>query len=130
MKRLLCLLFFLMLASSVSFAATHSGYESAKRSESGDCPNVGQVPDRWNFITCNCTSYVAYKINSILDSHSPTDPMFHNHFTMNESFRWGDAENWIEAFGEAVGGYIGKYPLVSRNNPSHPWVRVGPDISM
>ncbi|MFZ1735355.1 MAG: hypothetical protein WAU31_00210 [Candidatus Moraniibacteriota bacterium] len=43
-------------------AELDSGYEQAKK-VSGLCPSNHDQPDAWNFAVCNCTSYVAYRLN-------------------------------------------------------------------
>ncbi len=60
MRRLL--IAFLLCLCSVAYAAVDSGYENAK-GYSTSCPDIGQVADVWSFYTCNCTSYVAYRVS-------------------------------------------------------------------
>ena len=51
------------LFAKVTLADVDNGYENAK-GISGICPtNKDVTPDSWNFAACNCTSYVAYRLN-------------------------------------------------------------------
>ncbi len=78
--------------------------------------------DIYGFAQCNCTSYVAYKLNAILEQHSPTHPMFDNGFHNMGPFRWGNAYHWRDAIGVAVPGFFSRYPeVLSTNESAYPW---------
>lgn len=107
-----------------SHAAVDLGYEAVKKVNGNlNCPSIGQIEDRWYFYTCNCTSYVAYKINEALENHSPTNPMFHNYFfNRGPGFRWSHAYHWEDAIGNALDGHFSRYPeTLPLGAPSYPW---------
>lgn len=51
------------------------------------CPQSPNKVDKWNFYTCNCTSYDADKL-------SERGIPFYNYY---KGVRWGNASNWINA---------------------------------
>ncbi|RYP11780.1 hypothetical protein DL767_010705 [Monosporascus sp. MG133] len=53
----------------------------------GKC-NVGSDADRWNYFKCQCTSFVAWRINERLGIK------FHNRYL---GAHWGDAKTWDDA---------------------------------
>ncbi len=56
----------------------------------GECPKPSggaMRADPWNFYKCECTSYVASKLNR-------RGVPFHNHY---KGIRWGNASNWSNA---------------------------------
>jgi surface antigen len=73
-----------------SEADVDSGYESSKR-VSGTCPDgsVMNKTDAWNFAACNCTSYVAYRLNlnGVKD--------FNNQY--GGVLKWSDARYWDDS---------------------------------
>jgi hypothetical protein len=78
------------------------------------CPDGGQVFENkdyyssglkawigiYNFAQCNCTDYVAYWLNSLLEQHSAIKPMFTNHYY---GYAWGDAYQWKDSVTFLVG---------------------------
>lgn len=55
----------------------------------GSCPAPGvYVVDEWSFYKCECTSYVAWKLNLYTEQ---TDPLFSNSY---QDEHWGNASNW------------------------------------
>lgn len=113
-----------VIFSSSVLASIDPGYEAVKKSnENSNCPSIGEVGDRWLFVTCNCTSYVAYKINQMLVNHSPTNPMFDNYFhSYSTTFKWSHAYHWEDAIGVAVDGHFSRYPeTLPTSAPSYPW---------
>ena len=98
-------------------------------------PNESYWADIYKFSQCNCTSYVAYKINEWADSHSPTNPLFCNSFSIfgdPETDRWGNAHQWKNAVGDRIPGVFSRYPLLPEVNEeegindwnSYPWKNV------
>ena len=99
----------LLLATATHATWLDSGYESANAVD-GDCPTNKNAPSRYRFSACNCTDYVAYWLNSMLDQHSATNPMFTNHYY---GYSWGDAYKWKYAIGNGVPGYFSTRPVES-----------------
>lgn len=55
------------------------------------CPPGGTyVADKWSFYKCECTSYVADKLN---EQGIP----FNNTYRQPKGYKWGDAGNWVTA---------------------------------
>ena len=100
MKRIrfliLALVFSLLFCQHV-FAETNAEYEAAK-GYSTSCPDVGEVPDSWNFFTCNCTSYVAWRLNKDWDDIPYNDIDFVNQYRADDerfsADRWSHARYW------------------------------------
>lgn len=87
----------LMLCQQV-FAATHAEYE-AEKGPAALCPTPGSqvLADNWNFIACNCTSYVAWRLNEHWKSIAPSsDIRFTNQYRNSEfeGTAWSNANNW------------------------------------
>jgi surface antigen len=81
----------LMFFSWGVLADLDSGYEQAKKI-SGLCSDPGvkdQMPDAWRFAACNCTSYVAYRLNlnGVKD--------FNNQY--GGVPKWSDAHYWDDS---------------------------------
>lgn len=56
----------LLLSFSTAYAEVDAGYEAAKRPSgwyNPTCPKDYDSSDSWGFFTCECTSYVAYRLN-------------------------------------------------------------------
>jgi hypothetical protein len=76
----------------------------------------------YNFAQCNCTDYVAFKMNEGLERHSSTKPLFTNTFHSWNDFQWGNAFHWRDAIGKAVPGYFSRYPeTLSTSALMYPW---------
>lgn len=69
-----------------------------------DYPYTGQCGsvDEWNYYACQCTSFVAWRINERLDIN------FHNQY---KGYNWGNANTWDEA-AKATGVTINNKPAV------------------
>lgn len=70
--------------------------------------------DIYKFAQCNCTSYVAYKINEALEYHSAKSPMFCNSFANignPKTGGWGNAYQWRSALNDRAPGIVNRYPL-------------------
>lgn len=110
----LLFLLWLSLCSQWSVATTvDSGYESAK-DVSGTCSTNANDNDRWGFSACNCTSYVAYKINEATEYHSGSNPMFCNSFANignPKTSGWHNAYQWRDAVNDRAPGIVNRYPL-------------------
>lgn len=114
--------FLLAILHSGSAAAGDYPYKSVcpsgKQVFSGDRLIPSSKGDYWasiySFAQCNCTDYVAYWLNSFLDQHSPTNPMFTNRYY---HYHWSDAYNWKGALTASVPvpGYFSRYPVASFN---------------
>lgn len=88
-------------------------------------PNDSYWVSIYKFAQCNCTDYVAYWLNSFLDQHSPTNPMFTNSYY---HYAWHDAYNWKGALTASVPvpGYFSRYPVAPFNQED--WVfKLAPD---
>lgn len=68
-----------------------------------ECPGSSES-DKWNFIKCQCTSFVAWRINQKLGIK------FHNWYGGQH---WGDAENWDTAGKKVEGVTVNKTPKVN-----------------
>ncbi|QQR77987.1 MAG: CHAP domain-containing protein [Candidatus Moraniibacteriota bacterium] len=91
-----------MISWNVS-AELDSGYEQAKK-VSGLCPSNHDQPDAWNFAVCNCTSYVAYRLNL-------SGVQFTNQY--GGVAKWGNANLWDDSDRAGmVGIRIDQYPAV------------------
>lgn len=91
---MLCLLFaIILLLSTSAWAAEDSRDTYSYRKE---CPENGVyyenriIADSNNFVRCQCTSYVAHKLNELWGS---TNPRFTNQYYGFD--RWGHAKNWF-----------------------------------
>jgi surface antigen len=99
----LCLGIALILAQSVAHATVLQDYEDEK-GWSTVCPSgFNSMPDSWNFATCNCTSYVAWRLNRQWQSIAPDNGIrFTNQYRDSEIHisgfipdkKWGDAKYW------------------------------------
>ncbi|KAF2625496.1 Cysteine, histidine-dependent amidohydrolase/peptidase, partial [Macroventuria anomochaeta] len=69
----------------------------------GECPG-GNGVDKWNYYKCQCTSFVAWRINQKLDIK------FHNRY---KGQHWGNANTWDEAGKESEGVTVNKTPKVN-----------------
>ena len=81
-----------------------NGYVTSKCSGGGSPPSTGNIPgpvtndypyknscgpaDKWNYFKCQCTSFVAWRINERLGIH------FTNQY---KGTNWGNANTWDEA---------------------------------
>lgn len=77
---LLAILFAIMTIGTTSFARDTYDY-------AGSCPEYPNKADKWNFLTCQCTSYSADKMNE----HSVK---LKNNY---KGVYWGNASNWQNA---------------------------------
>lgn len=111
--RLLKAIFFL---ACICAGTAYADYPYANK-----CPSGGQVfgsdyyssylgswVSIYNFAQCNCTDYVAYWLNSMLEQHSATSPMFTNKYY---GYSWGDAYQWRNSINHGVPGYSARYPI-------------------
>lgn len=83
----LVLLIFVQLTA---YAEVDAGYEAANNVP-GTCPDNYNETDAWGFASCNCTSYVAYRLrlndvkrNSVLFSNTGWG------VTWSDAWKWGD----------------------------------------
>jgi surface antigen len=91
--------------SDVYVRTGSDGYVTTKCSSGGSPPpSAGKIPgpvtddypyknscgpiDKWNYFRCQCTSFVAWRINERLGIH------FHNQY---KGTNWGNANSWDEA---------------------------------
>ncbi len=83
MKKVLVLFFCMMTMSA--FASNDADTYLYK----DECPTLGgkMVVDPWKFYKCECTSYVAYKLN---EAGIPFSNSYHG-------VHWGNASNWYNA---------------------------------
>ncbi len=66
--------------------------------------------DQWSFAQCNCTSYVAWKLNeAFADAGFPT-PRFYNGYLQTEGNSWHNANEWEDA-AERAGIEVDEYPM-------------------
>jgi hypothetical protein len=102
-------IFVLVFLSSSVLAELDPGYEKAK-GVSAKCPDSHDQGDAWAFLTCECVSYVAYRINSDWDNiyksgmyHQFNNAYFLSDLSTSEkkslglppnTDTWGDASNW------------------------------------
>ncbi len=122
MKKLALLMLFLVvsviLVDSPLYAAVNQDYEDDK-GPSQSCPDVGQVSDSWCFYTCNCTSYVAWKLNEYFTERSASNPLFTNSYY---GLYWGHAYNWKRLVDNETFAHYNRTPeYLSSNSPSYPW---------
>lgn len=89
-----------LIVGNVAHAAVDDGYEAANQ-VSGTCPQNADTTDKWKFAACNCTSYVAYRLNM-------NGFKFDNQFRVS---RWGHGKDWDEA-AEAAGVPMSTEPQV------------------
>lgn len=83
MRKVIAAVFLLMIVSSYSLAADTYLYKDSCPSPSGG----NMVVDKWSFYKCECTSYVAHKLNE-------------SGIAFNNSYggaHWGYASNWRTA---------------------------------
>ena len=137
MKRLLLAVLLLLSANGVFGSYPYTACPTGQWTLEGDEYNsdLGAWVDIYRFAQCNCTSYVAYKINEWAERYSPTNPLFCNSFSIfgnPETGKWGDAYKWKDAVGDRVPGVFSRYPLVPEVNEekgindwnSYPWKNV------
>lgn len=103
----------LPLAFSVAHADVDAGYEAAKRpsgSYNPTCPKDYDLSDSWGFYTCECTSYVAYRLrlNDVrLDGELFDDTWGNTHI------HWGGGGKWnVQSKLDAAGIHQDQYPAV------------------
>ena len=72
----------IIICAGLSYAGDTYNYKK-------DCPAAGpkNIPDKWNFYKCECTSYVADKLNE-------DGVKFSNSY---KKIKWGNASNWKSA---------------------------------
>lgn len=104
------LVLFLLFMTSVATAEVDSGYEAANNID-GTCPtNANKQPDAWGFAACNCTSYVAYRLNWNNVQHNGVP--FGNTAWVGAP-KWGNAGLWNnEAKLKNAGVQADNYPAV------------------
>lgn len=93
-------------------AQVDQGYEDAKRApgqSNPTCPTSPNLADSWGFTvsTCECTSYVAYRLNLNEVKHGGV--LFKNNWTSGVHF--GHAYNWAVA-AASVGVRVDQFPAV------------------
>lgn len=103
----------LFLALFVPFLAVHAavdnGYE-VSNNIAGTCPvNKDVQPDAWGFAACNCTSYVAYRLNLNNVRLNGNGVLFKNDWTGGVHF--GYAYHWNDAAAD-VGIREDSYPAI------------------
>lgn len=115
-KRLGMIALILVLFSGTVSAAILPDYE-AEKGWVASCPGVGEQQDTWRFFTCNCTSYVAWRLNqewrSITNNNS--DIHFWNYYR-GSNFNtptggWSNAEYW-KANAQSLGIVVDSTPTV------------------
>ena len=98
----------LALLSGNALAELDAGYERTKKVD-GSCPSVKDQTDAWSFAACNCTSYVAYRLN--LNGVPFTNTYDGNGKEDGKVSSWSDAKNWSSV--AAVAGIrVDQYPAV------------------
>jgi len=81
-KKVIINVVFLVIMAITGTALARDTYDYA-----GSCPQSPDKADKWNFYTCECTSYSADKMNE----HSVKLTNYY------KSVHWGNASNWINA---------------------------------
>lgn len=79
------LVFFLFFITVAGSAIADDTYDYKSR-----CPKSANQADKWSFMTCNCTSYAADKMNE-------GGVGLNNTYKQTPKKKWGDAKNWIIA---------------------------------
>jgi surface antigen len=115
-KAMLCWTGFTVLLVSAPTSALSGGYPYDPVCPYGQSPSTGkptkEIPggklgeadwwsdklnawiDRWSFAQCNCTSYVAWRLNNALESKiGKSAVVFTNAY--NGEGQWGDAGDWV-----------------------------------
>ncbi len=107
------LLLILTLFPFSVYAEVDSGYETANNI-SGICPtNADMQPDAWGFAACNCTSYVAYRLNLNnvrIDPNDQNSELFDNTWGSSK-IHFGYAFEWSGGAAKA-GVRKDQYPAV------------------
>lgn len=101
---------FLALVATLVYAAVDQGYENAKRASGQSnptCPTNHGLTDVWGFFTCECTSYVAYRLN--LNDVRHNGVLFKNSWTSGVTY--SNAYNWNNA-AATMGIREDQYPAV------------------
>lgn len=93
----------ILISSGLAFAQYANTYPHRN-----ECPQLADTKDDWNFLKCECTSYVAWKLNELWDIMNMEDPTFTNKYLSDK--RWSDAKNWKER-ALAAGIYVDNNPL-------------------
>ena len=100
-----------LIAWNVS-AELDMGYEQTKK-VGGLCPDIwtkeGKYDGSWGFAACNCTSYVAYRLN--LNGVQFTNTYDSNGGEGGQVSSWSHAKNWSNV-ASVAGIRVDKYPAV------------------
>ena len=65
--------------------------------------------DQWSFAQCNCTSYVAWKLNEAFEDAGFPSPRFYNSY-LQKNTSWSDAYKW-RAAAERADIEVDEYPM-------------------
>ncbi|NCC62963.1 MAG: CHAP domain-containing protein, partial [Verrucomicrobiae bacterium] len=122
MRRLLCAVFLMLFASGAFSSYPYTACPMGKWTLEGDkySSSLDAWVDIYGFAQCNCTSYVAYKINEATVHYSGTEPMFCNNFALNgdsDTQKWGHAYEWRDAVNDRTPGYVSRYPVTEAGLP-------------